>query len=219
MLLKIVSGGQNGADQAGLKVAKKLGIATGGWIPRGFKTEYGLDPSLAQYGLVETENESYYPRTVYNVRDSEATVYFASNWNSPGTKATLRAVHQFQRPVFKVDLKLPPPYVQMSKWLNENKVKILNVAGHRESVHPGVGNFVEEYLTQVIKLYHEYSFRVYEQVQDEGPFLIKTYDGVIDAMNYVEEREKGPFGTCSMFYINGPGGRWQRDAGSWVKVG
>jgi hypothetical protein len=154
MLLKLISGGQTGSDLAGLKVAKKLGIATGGWIPRGFKTERGLNPSLAQYGLVETENESYHPRTFYNVRDSEATVYFASKWNSPGTKATLRAAYQLKKPVLKVDLSLPLPHAQMVKWLNENNVKVLNVAGHRESVHPGVGDFVEEYLTQVIKLYH-----------------------------------------------------------------
>jgi hypothetical protein len=31
MLKKIVSGGQTGADQAGLKAARAAGIETGGW--------------------------------------------------------------------------------------------------------------------------------------------------------------------------------------------
>jgi hypothetical protein len=62
------------------------------------------------------------------------------------------------------------------------------------------------------------NFKVYEEVQDEGPFLVETYEWVLDAMQYVEERERGAFGTCSMFYIDGPGWRWQRDAGSWIKV-
>jgi hypothetical protein len=37
----------------------------------------------------------------------------------------------------------------MVKWLVENDVKILNVAGHRESVHPGVSAYVEKYLNSV----------------------------------------------------------------------
>jgi hypothetical protein len=39
MSKKIISGGQTGADQAGLDVAIELGIPHGGWIPKGRKTE------------------------------------------------------------------------------------------------------------------------------------------------------------------------------------
>ncbi|MFH7326653.1 YpsA SLOG family protein [Desulfurivibrio sp. C05AmB] len=41
MLTRIISGGQTGADQAGLDVAIKLGIPHGGWIPKGRMTEAG----------------------------------------------------------------------------------------------------------------------------------------------------------------------------------
>ena len=35
---KVISGGQTGADQAGLVAARRFGIPTGGWMPRGWKT-------------------------------------------------------------------------------------------------------------------------------------------------------------------------------------
>lgn len=46
MLRKVISGCQNGADQAGLYVAKKYGIETGGWIPKGWKTLNGSKPEF-----------------------------------------------------------------------------------------------------------------------------------------------------------------------------
>jgi predicted Rossmann-fold nucleotide-binding protein len=41
MLKKIISGGQTGVDRAALDVAMRLGIAHGGWIPKGRLTEDG----------------------------------------------------------------------------------------------------------------------------------------------------------------------------------
>ena len=52
---KIISGGQTGADQAGLAAAKRLGIPTGGFFSKGFLTEAGPRPDLAaEYRLEET---------------------------------------------------------------------------------------------------------------------------------------------------------------------
>ena len=54
MLERIVSGGQTGADQAGWRAAKALGIATGGWMARRFLTEDGPRPEFRKlYGAVE----------------------------------------------------------------------------------------------------------------------------------------------------------------------
>jgi hypothetical protein len=35
MLERVISGGQTGADQAGLAAAKRLGVPTGGFMPKG----------------------------------------------------------------------------------------------------------------------------------------------------------------------------------------
>src|SRR3954453_11218012 len=39
MLGRVTTGGQTGADQAGWRAAKRFGMATGGWMPLGFRTE------------------------------------------------------------------------------------------------------------------------------------------------------------------------------------
>jgi hypothetical protein len=153
MLVKILSGAQTGADIGGLIAAKEAGLATGGWVPQGFLTEDGDDPTLGErFGVVETPSRSYFPRTYANVRDADATIYFASNWSSPGTKATLKAVEKYGRLSFLVDLREPKSPGEMAQWLIEKEVKVLNVAGHRESVHPGVAAFVVAYLGVVFKI-------------------------------------------------------------------
>ena len=43
LISKIISGGQTGADRAALDVAIEFGIPHGGWIPKGRKTERGLE--------------------------------------------------------------------------------------------------------------------------------------------------------------------------------
>jgi hypothetical protein len=70
--LKIVSGGQTGADRAGLDWAIKNGIAHGGWCPKGRRLEDGTIPG--QYHLHETTSSNYLQRTEWKLRDSDGTV-------------------------------------------------------------------------------------------------------------------------------------------------
>jgi len=69
MLKKIISGGQTGADVAGLDVAIKHGILHGGAIPKGKLTEDGVLPE--KYNLQEMTTKSYPKRTEKNVVDSD----------------------------------------------------------------------------------------------------------------------------------------------------
>jgi len=73
VLEKIVSGGQAGVDRAALDAAMALGIDIGGWCPRGRRAIDGEIP--AKYPLKETRGKSYQTRTMWNVRDSDATRY------------------------------------------------------------------------------------------------------------------------------------------------
>ncbi|WP_234484116.1 putative molybdenum carrier protein [Noviherbaspirillum pedocola] len=70
----LMSGGQTGADRAGLDWAIAHGIPHGGWCPQGRRSEDG--PIAARYCLVETPSRSYLQRTEWNVRDSDATLVF-----------------------------------------------------------------------------------------------------------------------------------------------
>ena len=71
LILKIISGGQAGADRAALDLAIESGLEHGGWCPRGRKAEDG--PIPARYRLAETESANYRARTVRNVV-SDATL-------------------------------------------------------------------------------------------------------------------------------------------------
>lgn len=54
MIEKVISGGQDGADQAGLYAAQILSIPTGGWAAKNFMTESGPRPDLAElFGLID----------------------------------------------------------------------------------------------------------------------------------------------------------------------
>jgi hypothetical protein len=56
MLCKIISGGQTGADRAGLDFALQAGLQHGGCVPKGRKAEDGRIDD--RYQLVELLNSS-----------------------------------------------------------------------------------------------------------------------------------------------------------------
>lgn len=140
MITKVCSGGQTGADQGGLRAAFELGIPTGGWAPRGFQTSLGPEPRLGtMYGLVEHKS-GYAARTFANVRDSCGTIRLAVDFNSAGEKCTLRAIQQYKKPYFDVDLNKPTTIYLARYWIEENNIRILNVAGNSER-YPGYNIF------------------------------------------------------------------------------
>ena len=133
MLKKIISGGQTGADQGGLEGARLLGIATSGIAPRGYKTEKGQEADLlASYGLVEHPSEEYAPRTRMNAKMGDGTVWFG-RISSPGYWCTKRAALVYG----KLWLENPTPQ-ELSQFVHDRGIEVLNVAGNRESKNPGL---------------------------------------------------------------------------------
>jgi len=137
---KIISGAQTGVDQIGLEVGKGLGMKTGGTAPIGFQTEKGKDKSLAEkYGIKEItaeeqnkyatgKTDAYTARTEMNTLNSDGTVYFATNADSAGKIATERYAKKHSKPFI-----LNPTAEQLRKFLADNNIKTLNVAGNRGS--------------------------------------------------------------------------------------
>ena len=96
--LKIHSGGQTGADLAGLWVAQAYNLPTGGWAPQGYKTLIGDQPTLGTlFGLKDWG--SYRQRTIRNVSESDLTMIFGSSFQSPGTKLTISACLKHKKTV------------------------------------------------------------------------------------------------------------------------
>lgn len=144
ILRKIISGGQTGADQGGLRAGRALGLETGGWVPRGWLTLDGPAPWLAGYGCVEAPTSEYAPRTEMNVRDSDATIRFALDLSTPGERCTLRAIEKYGKPftdVTWVDLTMVPANqvaTRLAIFLRQHCVAVLNVAGNSDRRAPGI---------------------------------------------------------------------------------
>lgn len=137
---KIISGGQTGADIAGLKFAKDHGIATGGWAPKDYLTEEGKKPELKELYNLQEQTGVYSYRTVQNVMDSDGTAIFVENI-SPGSLLTIQTCQKENKPYV-----LNPSIEQFLKFVSNNNIKILNIAGDRESDSPGIGQKVYEFL-------------------------------------------------------------------------
>jgi hypothetical protein len=147
---KFVSGGQTGVDRAALDTALTLGIPCGGWCPKGRKAEDGAIPD--RYPVTETETADYEERTRLNVRDADATLILASGPLSGGTGLTAETAAAQGKPCLVADPFSPPEAQAVARWLAENEVRVLNVAGPRESIQPGIHRAAVDFLTQVLGL-------------------------------------------------------------------
>jgi hypothetical protein len=150
VLHRVISGGQNGADQAGLRAAKECGLETGGWLPKGCKTLDGERPELlTEYGMREHSSPLYPPRTEMNVKDSNGTIRFAKTFSSAGEVCTLKAIKWFNRPHIDVNVGKPRDVQEIVDWIKNNDIQVLNVAGNSEQTAPGMEEFVYNYLKEV----------------------------------------------------------------------
>jgi hypothetical protein len=156
MKLKIISGGQTGADLGGLRAAKMHGIETGGCAAAGFKTENGVCKDLETiYGLIDKKYD-YATRTKENVRNADATLIFADDVNSAGTRLTIETCKKLKKP-YRVN---PASYgivtilTKIQKIVAEDAVFVINIAGNRESVAPGVRARTESVMGGALKMWN-----------------------------------------------------------------
>ena len=137
---KLVSGGQTGVDRAALDAALELGIPCGGWCPKGRLCENGTIPFA--YPLKETPTAEYAQRTEWNVRDSSGTLVITEDTPGGGTALTIEFTRRYGKPCLVIDLKLTKAKERVLEsirtWIAENDVRVLNVAGPRESTAPGI---------------------------------------------------------------------------------
>lgn len=151
MIKKIISGGQTGADQAGLDAAIELEIPRGGWIPKGRKTEEG--PMPAKYKLKEMKTTSYPKRTEKNILDSDGTVIFTFGKLTGGSELTRKLAKTHGFPCLHVHLNKVSAgegAELVRLWIENHKIKVLNVAGSRTSKAPGIYEAAKKILSGAI---------------------------------------------------------------------
>lgn len=137
---KIISGGQTGADMGGLVGAESAGIPTGGTAPRDYQTEKGPQPKvlLERFGLMAHPSTHYNDRTLDNVKNADATLIFATHPESDGTQFTIECCEKENKPYCLVDPHAKTVEHVVTAFLAQVKAGVLNIAGNRESISPGI---------------------------------------------------------------------------------
>ena len=149
-LRKIIAGGQTGADRAALDVAIKLGIPHGGWIPKGRLAEEGALPD--KHHLSEMPTASYPKRTEKNVIDSDGTVIFTYGRLTGGSALTRKMAIKYNRCWLHVDLTKHTSFQAaqtINKWIRQNNIEVLNLAGSRASKKPAIYDAITHILEKV----------------------------------------------------------------------
>jgi hypothetical protein len=150
--LKIISGGQTGADRAAFDWAISHGVPHGGWCPKGRWAEDG--PIASAYQVQETPSADPAQRTEWNVRDSDGTVIFSINQQlCGGSLLASEFASRYGKPCLHLSRQQrhPDPGGKLKEFILQNRIKVLNVAGSRASEEPEIVRFAQQVLRRATK--------------------------------------------------------------------
>ena len=148
--IRIISGGQTGVDRAALDVALRLNLDCEGFCPAGRLAEDG--PIDKRYPLQETESADPAVRTELNVRDSDATLIISPTALQGGTALAQQTAAALGRPCLVIDPADSDAAWKAAAWLDKHDIRILNIAGPRESESPGINDSAAAFLLQVLRI-------------------------------------------------------------------
>lgn len=148
-ITKIISGGQTGADRAGLDVAIWHNFPHGGWCPKGRRAEDGAIGG--QYQLTEAPSANYLQRTEWNVRDTDGTIVFTlAKHVTGGSLKTIAFAKMHKKPCLHINRGHYQPEVEVQEFIKAHGIKLLNIAGSRESKEPGINEWVKGVLDRAL---------------------------------------------------------------------
>lgn len=131
--IKIISGGQTGADRAAFDFALENGFESGGFVPRNRLAEDGRISEIYP-NLIETETPA--ERTELNVKNADATLILSHGDLKGGSLLTKEFAEKYKKPFLHIDFSALPfeqAVRKTQKWLDSIDCKTLNVAGSRAS--------------------------------------------------------------------------------------
>lgn len=153
VLERIISGGQTGVDRGALDAALVSAFPCGGWCPAGRKAEDGV--IAARYPLRELTGAGYPDRTLRNVRDSDGTLILYTGVLSGGTRLTAELCRREHKPLQLIDAAQVGPVdaaQTVAEFIRHEAIRVLNVAGPRESGWPGAHAFSYEVVGRLLAL-------------------------------------------------------------------
>jgi hypothetical protein len=149
--MKIISGGQTGADRAALDAAMEAGVPCGGWCPTGRKAEDGVIPD--RYPVTELPGAGYAQRTRQNVLNADATLIVSFGPPDEGTALTLRTCELAGKPHLLIDARVRTAEtvaIDLLDFLSRGRIQTLNVAGPRASTQPEIYRYVRDLMKAVL---------------------------------------------------------------------
>jgi hypothetical protein len=152
VLAKIVSGGETGIDRGALDAALAVGFPCGGWCPADRSAEDGLIPE--RYPLTPLPGIGYRRRTRQNVIDSDGTVILFYESLKGGTRLTRNLCALEKKPFLILDARRtaePAAAAASIEFVEENAIRVLNVAGPRSSGWPEGYGFALAVVAELIR--------------------------------------------------------------------
>ena len=146
---KIISGRQTGVDWEALDAAMEAGIHAGGYCPKGRLAEDGAIP--AYYPVLELNRGGNAARTEKNVMESHGTLILNVGKLSGGTRLTLDCSRKHGNPSLVIQLAHDPKTEPVIQWAKEHLIRVLNIAGPRESKNPGQHDSALAFLRRLLK--------------------------------------------------------------------
>lgn len=99
----------------------------------------------------ETRGPAYAERTRLNVRDADGTLILTRGQPTGGTALTAALARRLGKPYLVVDLENAPDPAAINQWIDERGIRVLNVAGPRESTCPGIYQQAHAFLSSLFK--------------------------------------------------------------------
>jgi hypothetical protein len=153
LIERIISGGQTGVDRGALDAALESAFPCGGWCPAGRRAEDGV--IAARYPLLELTSTDYPDRTLRNVRDSDGTLILYTRVLSGGTRLTAELCRREHKPLQLIDaVRVSPACAAQTaaEFVTREAIRVLNVAGPRQSGWPGAHAFSCEVVGRLLAL-------------------------------------------------------------------
>ncbi len=130
MLEKIISCGRPGAEQAALDAAIKLGIAFGGWLPKGGDPEFVSESDKYNRTELHAAHQNEADKT--NIRKSDGTLLLSHGVLGFDSHEIENSARRYSAPLLQIDLNQVNAFngaAMINDWIMENAVTVLHVSG------------------------------------------------------------------------------------------
>ncbi|CAG8800593.1 13806_t:CDS:2, partial [Racocetra fulgida] len=162
-----------------------------------------------KYPLQETKTDDYKERTELNVKDADATLimkFSTFDSDKDGTGLTIDKANELNKPlkIVNLDEDVKNNISEVFKWIKENNIKHLNMAGPRASTCEGIYDKTLRFMSFLLKELEDYqklieknnyidmelSFDLEEDgtVDDQGAKISRIDDSLNEFDNYVSQR-------------------------------